>query len=138
MNNIRKKFRDKLNKLMSKATTEILSLNKKERTMFSVIAGLETVVLTAGTAYADDFIEDIAKTTNDYYLKLIAVGAVFFVLAIAIAAIWTGLSPKAEGARTPIAWIKRALIAFFVLCIIGGLISVIMDFTKGYQYKYNQ
>jgi uncharacterized membrane protein YozB (DUF420 family) len=94
------------------------------------LAGLATQSHAAGP----DIFDKAEKMARTYYGKLFAISSITAALCIIIGILWTMLSPTSNGARTPLAWIKKVILCYIVIMILGGIFSLIAELTSGLQF----
>lgn len=82
-----------------------------------------------------DLITGLGTAFKTYYTKLVGVASGLAALCILGGLLWTMVSPSSHSSQTPIAWIKKVLLAYFLILILGGLFGVIETLTSGYGYN---
>jgi len=103
-----------------------------------VVTSLFTIfalVAFSNFCYADGIIEQAQEKAQAYYGKLFGLTTFAAALAVLIALIWAALAPTADGARTPLAWVKRIIVCYFVILCLGGLFGLIQDITKNQGFN---
>ena len=113
--------------LAVKAQTGELTLTRSDRMLFVAMAVGTMLLFAACTAFGagGDFFESIKTTFWDYYGKFAGLALIFALGAIVIGILWIMISPSSKGSATPIAWIKKVIICYILLMLIGGIFGVI-------------
>lgn len=93
------------------------------------------LIATMSPSFATGDIVDQAKEmARTYYKSLFVIVPVVAGLFLLIAILWAMVVPTSQGARKPIEWGVRILIALIVACSIGGLIALVNNLTNGLNF----
>jgi len=119
------------------AAGDVTCLTRGDRIAIVVTSILTLFILfsISNSCYAAGLIDQATNMAKTYYGKLFGLTSFAAALAILIALIWAALAPTANGAKTPLAWIKRIILCYFVMLCLGGLFGVIQDITKGQGFN---
>lgn len=136
-------IKDKLNQNLASAkcelytaTTDLMNgnISKSDR----VVAGMATfgsaILFGVTPVYGANIIDQIATQLKTYYGKIAGIATVVAAFCILIALLWTLISPSAQGASTPIGWIKKIVICWILILSIGGIVTLIESITSGMGY----
>lgn len=103
-----------------------------------ILAGMMTaMILIAATSPSfatGDIVEQAKEMAKTYYRSLFVIVPVVAGLFLLIAILWAMIVPTNQGARKPIEWGVRILIALIVACSIGGLIALVNNLTNGLNF----
>ena len=107
-------------------------LNRTDRIIVMISMFIGMLLLACTFCFADgDIIEQAGSVANDYYSKLMSIVTFVAGLAAIICLIWIAVSPTANGARTPLEWLKRVLVSYACIMLIGGIFRLIQNLTQG-------
>ena len=87
-------------------------------------------------AAGGDPIEQAGDVAKDYYHRLFAIVTFVAGLCAIICLIWIAASPTANGAKTPLDWLKRIFIAYACIMLLGAIFNLIKGITAGQQLPF--
>lgn len=82
-----------------------------------------------------DIVEQAKEMAKKYYKSLFVIVPIVAGLFLLLAILWAMVVPTNQGARQPIQWGVRILIALVVACSIGGLIALVNNLTSGLNFN---
>lgn len=127
-----RKAKAETNRLVVELSTGTLSLTRTDRILFIAMAMMTILFFAASTVFgAGDFFGHVKDEIWTYYTKFFGLATVTAVLSITVGVLWIMISPSSKSSATPIAWIKKVLVCYILLMVLGGIFSVIADITKG-------
>ncbi len=116
------------------ASGDATCLNRTDR-IFIIFSAVISMIMLFGIMFSyasGDIIDTAGNLASTYYGKLF--GYVTFIagLAAIICLIWITISPTANGARTPLEWLKRILVSYIVIMLLGGIFAFIKTNAGSY------
>lgn len=114
------------------ATGDATCLTRTDR-IFIIAALVIGMLLFACTmCFAEgDIVSEAGNKAKEYYGKIFGIVTFVAGLAAIICLIWIAISPTANGARTPLDWLKRILVAYACIMLLGGIFRLIQSLTAG-------
>lgn len=117
---------------MRAATGDAACLTKGDRIFIIAVMTCFLLLLAFSTCFAEgDIISQAGDTAKDYYGKIFGIVTFVAGLAAIICLIWIAISPTANGARVPLDWLKRILVAYACIMLLGGIFRLIQNLTAG-------
>lgn len=123
---------------MRLATGDATALTKSDKIVVLMAAFIAVVSLTVLPAFAagtTGIFGNFNTNLGDLYGNLVAISTVVAAVGLVASLIWLMVSPGSKGAEKPIGWIKKILLAYFGILIIGGLFKFIEGLAKGYGWS---
>ena len=122
---------------VKKAQGDAAAFPRAER-LAIILAGLifaMIIIAAMSPSFATgDIVEQAKEMAKKYYKSLFVIVPVVAGLFLLIAILWAMVVPTSQGARKPIEWGIRILIALVVACSIGGLIALVNNLTSGLNF----
>ena len=109
-------------------------LTRTDRIFIIVSMALTLIIIAFSLTFAaggGDIIESAGETAKNYYSKIFGIVTFVAGLAAIICLIWIAVSPTANGARTPLEWLKRILVSYACIMLLGGIFRLIKNLTDG-------
>ena len=117
---------------MRLSTGDAACLTKGDRIFLIAVMTCFMLLLACSTCFAErDIISQARDTAKEYYGKIFGIVTFVAGLAAIICLIWIAISPTANGARTPLEWLKRVLVAYACIMLLGGIFRLIQNLTAG-------
>lgn len=114
------------------ATGDATVLTRTDRIIVIVSLLIGIFLFMFSMCYADgDIITAAGDKAKAYYDKLFGIVTFVAGLAAIICLIWIAASPTANGARTPLEWLKRILVSYACIMLLGGIFKLIKSLTEG-------
>ncbi len=114
-----------------------LTLTKTDRMLFIAMAVVTMLFFAFSVTLAapTGFFAAIESRFWTYYSQFAKMATIVALLSITVGLLWIMLSPSSKSSATPIAWIKKVLLCYFLLMVIGGVFGVINELTNGYGWQ---
>ena len=118
-------------------------LYKARKTALSFLAGLTCALLTATTAFADDVPAGSGATNiwgwldyalKDLYNKFLSVSTIAACVAASVCLILMNFSTDDRAVATSRAWLKRILVSWVILNVLGFIMAYLVNLTQGGAY----
>ena len=118
-------------------------LTKVRKTVRFLSAGLTCALLTATTAFADDVpggsgVTDIwgwlDYALKDLYNKFLSVSTIAACVAASVCLILMNFSTDDRAVATSRAWLKRILLSWVILNVLGFIMAYLVNLTQGGVY----
>ena len=118
-------------------------LYKARKTALSFSAGVTCALLTATTAFADDVPAGSGATDiwgwldyalKDLYTKFLSVSTIAACVAASVCLILMNFSTDDRAVATSRAWLKRILVSWVILNVLGFIMAYLVNLTQGGAY----
>ena len=118
-------------------------LYKARKTALSLSAGVTCALLTATTAFADDVPAGSGATNiwdwldyalKDLYNKFLSVSTIAACVAASVCLILMNFSTDDRAVATSRAWLKRILVSWVILNVLGFIMAYLVNLTQGGAY----
>ena len=118
-------------------------LYKARKTALSFSAGVTCALLTATTAFADDVPAGSGATDiwgwldyalKDLYNKFLSVSPIAACVAASVCLILMNFSTDDRAVATSRAWLKRILLSWVILNVLGFIMAYLVNLTQGGAY----
>ena len=118
-------------------------LYKARKTALSFSAGVTCALLTATTAFADDTpggsgVTDIwgwlDYALKDLYNKFLSVSTIAACVAASVCLILMNFSTDDRAVATSRAWLKRILLSWVILNVLGFIMAYLVNLARGGAY----
>ncbi len=118
-------------------------LYKARKTALSFSAGVTCALLTATTAFADDVPAGSGATDiwgwldyalKDLYNKFLSVSTIAACVAASVCLILMNFSTDDRAVATSRAWLKRILLSWVILNVLGFIMAYLVNLTQGGAY----
>lgn len=120
-------------------------LTKARKPFLSLFASLTCALLTATTAFADDASSGAGSgatdiwgwldfALKDLYNKFLSVSTIAACVAASICLIMMNFSTDDRAVATSRAWLKRILISWVILNVLGFIMAYLVNITQGGAY----
>ena len=118
-------------------------LYKARKTALSLSAGVTCALLTATTAFADDVPAGSGATAiwgwldyalKDLYNKFLSVSTIAACVAASVCLILMNFSTDDRAVATSRAWLKRILLSWVILNVLGFIMAYLVNLTQGGAY----
>lgn len=118
-------------------------LTKARKTVRFLSAGLTCALLTATTAFADDVTAGSGATDiwgwlvyalKDLYNKFLSVSTIAACVAASVCLILMNFSTDDRAVATSRAWLKRILVSWVILNVLGFIMAYLVNLTQGGAY----
>ena len=118
-------------------------LYKARKTALSLSAGVTCALLTATTAFADDVTAGSGATDiwgwldyalKDLYNKFLSVSTIAACVAASVCLILMNFSTDDRAVATSRAWLKRILVSWVILNVLGFIMAYLVNLTQGGAY----
>lgn len=114
------------------ATGDATCLTRTDRIIVVISMVIGILLLAFSMCYAEgDIIGQAGDKAQEYYNKLFGIVSFIAGLAAIICLIWIAASPTANGAKTPLEWLKRILVSYACIMLLGGIFRLIRSITAG-------
>ena len=118
-------------------------LTKARKIVRFLSAGLTCALLTATTAFADDVTAGSGATDiwgwldyalKDLYNKFLSVSTIAACVAASVCLILMNFSTDDRAVATSRAWLKRILLSWVILNVLGFIMAYLVNLTQGGAY----
>lgn len=115
------------------ASGDLSVLTRSDRILLVITTGLMIAFYASTTVFAAPTIFDNIKDKfSTYYGSLVGIATVIAAVCIIAGLLWTMLSPGQKSAATPISWIKKVILCYFLVLVLGGIFGIIRDVAGDY------